>query len=138
MYRERKNGGRGLGPRLLSENKQEGSPPRRGIGGRPKWRGSQAFSLIFDPLRQPIGIGGMGSISREKCKFLAVSVRYWRKGSEARAGPVRERPLETGNLGCIAQDTHTQVPTAGCWECRKQYNASAFSAARLIRCIWAI
>src|SRR5438132_12011488 len=94
---------------------------------------------VFFPPRPPPPanrIGGVGSISREKCKFLAVSVRYWRKGSEARAGPVRERPLKTWNLGCLALDTHThRFPTAGCLACRKQYNASASSAASLIRCI---
>src|SRR5436190_16823324 len=57
-------------------------------------------SVFFPPRPPPPAnrIGGVGSISREKCKFLAVSVRYWRKGSEARAGPVRERPLKTWNL----------------------------------------
>src|SRR5438094_1075799 len=58
----------------------QGVPPGPGIGGGPKKRGSHARSHSATPLRQPIGIGGVGRIPREKRGFLDFGAVIWRKG----------------------------------------------------------
>ncbi len=58
----------------------QGVPPRDGMGGGPKKHGSHARSRFATPLRQPIGIGGVGLIPREKRGFLDFGAVIWRKG----------------------------------------------------------
>src|SRR5260370_25092505 len=94
----REAGGGGGRPRAPHEKKEGRQPARGGSGGKERRGRNSGFSPPPRPPPPANRIGGVGCISREKCKFFAVSVRYWRKGSEARAGPVRERPLKTWNL----------------------------------------
>src|SRR5438128_2680477 len=56
-------------------------PPKEGIGGVPKERGSQALSHRPTPLRQPIGIGGEAQIPREIRTFWPPGSVTWRRGA---------------------------------------------------------
>src|SRR5438094_3557257 len=81
----------------------QGVPPGPGIGGGPKKRGCHARSHSTTPLRQPIGIGGVGRIPREKCRFLDFGAVIWRKG--VAQGPAARKfdyagPCQPARIAC--------------------------------------
>jgi hypothetical protein len=72
-------------------------PPKRGIGGRPKKRGRQAYSAMHPPPPANRN-GGGGSISREKTqRFSVLAVRL-------AAGVYLGRP---NGLHCASTHTHS-------------------------------
>src|SRR5204862_5227942 len=64
---------------------------------RRNWRKAEVKHFRIAPLRQPIGIGGGGRISREKLQLLRVGRAIWRSGV---------RPLPA-RIGCIALASFT-------------------------------